>query len=757
MRRELTISTMSAAVAVAVSIATPVHAQQAGSSAVIEEITVTARRREENLQRVPVAITAFSATDIENRNIENTEDLNVLVPNVDIRGGGVSNGTSSFAVRGIPGIARYMDGVVLAGTIAGIESVVELERIEVLRGPQGTYFGKNAIGGAIQYISQKPGDEFGARFKATLGEYNRQDLVANVDIPLSDGIKTKVTAASLTRDGYVDSVVVDEAYGAQDDQVFRAQLQWDPTDRFSALFTGQIQRTDTNMQAAVLFDAVDNAGFGRNLPGTYTQAGFPFTDELYAYGLREEWRNAANYQGPGSVIDIDSVTADLTWEIGDSLTFRSITNKREISRGSMADSDATFYHAFDWWYYDNQDEKTQEFQLLGDRDRLTWVIGLYYTEADLNLSTRFWQGVELEGYCNPVTGPVFLPPAICPNLSLNNQREVREDNAVFAEVVIGLTDKLDLTVGGRYSEEKYHGESYVSLEPIGPPQTPNTNLFNRVIRTVNGVPVVQDATFDAFTPRIALQYQFTDNIMGYVSYAEGFDAGGVNSRFEPQLPNNGIQPYDEEILANYEIGVRADLAGGRLRLNATYFDGTWEDIQVAEVLVISTTTTTNAGEAKISGLEIEATWRVSDSFMLNLALGTLDTAYTDVGQATTISLNSRFPFAPESSYTVGFQWDADFANGGSLMTRFDYGWIDDFETFRDDRFVSFGGANDAYGLLGGRFTYTPPSGDWDISLIGTNLTNEFYRMGGFNAILAGVDQGYVGRPREVAVEIDVSF
>ncbi len=728
--------------------------QVAGQEATagLEQIIVTARRREENLQEVPLAITAFSAADIEARNIENTEDLNVLLPNVDIRGGGVSNGTSSFAVRGIPGIARYMDGVVLGTTIAGLESIVELERIEVLRGPQGTYFGKNAIGGAIQYITQKPQDEFGARIKATLGEFNRTDLIANIDIPLTDSIKTKVTAAQLTRDGYVDSVVANVSYGAQDDQIVRAMLEWQPTDRFTGLFTLSSSRTDTNMQATVLFDAVDNAGFGRNLPGTYTLAGIPFNDSLYAYGLRKEWKNAADYQGPGSVIDVDSATVDLTWDVTDAITFRSITNSRAITRGSMADSDATFYHMFDWWYYDDLAEETQEFQLLGSRDRLNWVVGLYYNNQDLSSSTRFWQGVELADYCAANPTPAARN---CPNLNNQSQRTVTTDTAIFAEVSIDLTDKLTFTVGGRSSTEDFRAESYVPLEPIGPPQTPNTNIFHRTIRTVNGVPVIQNASFSAFTPRIVLQSQFTDSIMGYISYSEGFDGGGINARFEPSLPNNGIQPFDEEILGNFEIGVRSDLLDGRLRLNATYFDGTWEDIQVAEVLVISTTTTTNAGEAKISGLEIEGSFRATNNFSLNFALGTLDTAYTDVGRATTISVNSRFPFAPERSYSIGLQWDNDLRSGASLTTRFDYGWIDDFETFRDDRFVSFGGANDAYGLLSGRFTFTPPSRNWDISLFGTNLTNEFYRMGGFNAILAGVDQGYVGRPRELGVSLSL--
>lgn len=165
----------------------------------LEEVVVTARRREENLQEVPVAITALSAEDLELRSIENTEDLQVLLPNVDIRGNGVSGGAAgNMAIRGIPGVARYVDGVHLSGNQGSLENVVELERIEVLRGPQGTYFGKNAIGGAIQYVTQKPQDEFGARFKATLGEFNRTDIVANVDIPLGDTVLTKVTAARWT-------------------------------------------------------------------------------------------------------------------------------------------------------------------------------------------------------------------------------------------------------------------------------------------------------------------------------------------------------------------------------------------------------------------------------------------------------------------------------------------------------------------------------------------------------------------------------
>jgi len=201
-----------AVIAAVLTVGTPtgVSAQEDGADASgLEEIIVTARRREENLQEVPIAITAFSGEDLEIRSIENVEDLQVLLPNVDIRGNGTSGGNSgSMAIRGIPGVSRYVDGVHLSGGEGSLENVVELERIEVLRGPQGTYFGKNAIGGAIQYITKKPQEEFGARIKVTAGSFNRTDIIANVDIPLSDTVLTKVTAASLSRDGYVDSVTM---------------------------------------------------------------------------------------------------------------------------------------------------------------------------------------------------------------------------------------------------------------------------------------------------------------------------------------------------------------------------------------------------------------------------------------------------------------------------------------------------------------------------------------------------------------------
>ncbi len=746
----------------------PVLAQE--GAAVIEEIVVTARRREENLQEVPIAVSAFSAEVLDNRNIENIRDLQMALPNVDIRGGGITGGTSgNFTIRGIPGVARYIDDVVQSGGADALQNVVELERIEVLRGPQGTYFGKNAISGAIQYVTQKPQEEFGARIRTTFGEYNRTDIVANIDIPLSDTVLTKITAASLNRDGYVDSLVVDESYGEIDNTIVRAMLQWEPNDSFTGLFTATYNNHDSSMQANVLFDVVENFPVPwlrapwscGNGPECYNSAGFSFTDAEHAYGRRGQYLSESSYAGDGYDSTDESFSANLSWDIGDSMTFRSITSTRKQDWGVFFDMDSTEYVFFDWWDYQEREETSQEFQLLGGSDRLDWVVGFFYHDLEEFNKDQIWENWDMGGalpYCGRIR--------TCRRYRHAENLINTEDTAIFAEVVFNLTEQLSLTVGARYSEEDFYSEVYCGIdgdpddvlpcvggEGVRDPQQ-GTRYFGRILqRHVQGAPLIYNASFDAFAPRLALQYQFNDNVMGYITGAEGFNGGGVISLFNPELPNNGIAPYDSEFLTNYEIGLRSDFANNRLRFNATYFWGNWEGIQVGEVLTPGQTTTTNAGEAEISGIEIESVWRPTDSFLVDFTLATLDAEYTDTGISTTVQVGDKFVNAPETGYSIGLQWDNDLSSGGSVMVRFDYGWIDEVVTFRDRRFHWPSRANVDYGLASGRVTFRPAAGNWDVAFFGTNLTDEFYRAGGFPAVFAGIDQGVVGRPREFGVSL----
>jgi len=168
-------------------------------------------------------------------------------------------------------------------------------------------------------------------------------------------------------------------------------------------------------------------------------------------------------------------------------------------------------------------------------------------------------------------------------------------------------------------------------------------------------------------------------------------------------------------------------------------------------------TTTNAGEAEIEGVEIEGLWRATDAFSLNFTAGWLDTAYTDLGLSQQLTLDSPFPLAPESSYSIGGQWDNDLSSGGAITARLDYGWIDGFYVHQDPRFQGGEASTDAYGLLSGRINYASPDGNWDVAIFGTNLTDQWYRLGGFYAVLGGVDQGVVARPREFGVSLTLQF
>jgi len=695
-----------------------------------EEMLVTARRREESARDVPLALSTLTAADLEQRNVENIEDLQVLLPNVDIRGGNLSPGsTGQFAIRGIPGVARYVDGVAHSGPEGALENVIELERIEVVRGPQGTLFGKNAVGGAIQYVTRKPGAELGARLKLAIGDFHRTDLVANVDVPLGGKVRTKLTAASLRRDGYVDSVTTDESYGEQNQRLVRAMVDWRPNRTVEALFTAERTRQDENAQANVLWNVFEEAA----TPRDYNAAGIPFSDELYAFAQRRQYQTAIDYRGTGNNVETASLTADLRWHVAANLTLHSISSGRRLDWGSWQDFDGTQLVQYERWNYARIDETTQELQLTGERERWDWIAGVYYFRREQLAKQSNWQRYEI------------VPQRLFQDLG----RTATTDNALFGEVSYAATNHFTLTLGGRQSTEDFEFTTYDSAEPMPPPHTASRSL-DGTVQLRGGKPLEGNDRFQRFTPRMTASYRVGDAIMAYATIAQGFDGGGINTRYDPTLPNDGIIPYDSTTLTNLELGMRATLARGRLQLDATWFDGDWENIQVGEVLTPGTLTITNAAEAKIQGLEVQGVLRAG-GFALNFTLGLLDTGYTDIGRATTIAIDTPFPFAPRHTYSVGVQQTIPLRGGAVLTGRVDYGWIDDVETIRDARF-QVSAFDSAYGLLTAHVTYAPAAARWQVAVFGTNLTNEYYRLGGVAAYAAGIDVGVVARPRELGAD-----
>ena len=734
-------------------------AESAESGGSLEEVMVMARRREESLQEVPLAITAMGTEDLEMRGIDSTEGLNRMVPNVVIastnffgRQGG------SFRMRGLPNVGVYVDGIAANSSAGTLMNIVEVDRVEVLRGPQGTLFGKNVIGGAIQYITQRPKETFGARVKSTIGSYDRLDLTANVDIPLSETVLTKLTAAKLSRDGFVPSTTIDQRFGSQDDTTGRLDVLWQPTDAFNWRFTAGYdeQRTNGNPSTVWALNPVcpgdpnppaNFPGGAPNFPCIYEAAGLPINQE-YVYGAREERKTASDYSGPELFTKSKAFSTEINYELSDTWALKGIGSRREITTTAYADFDGTPYHIFDGANYSEPEETTAELQFLFSGERFHGTNGFYYYNNETYGRRINWLANDLRAEVDPARNALasayirgfFFAPVI-DQLSYTKT----EGWAVFAEWTYDVTDKLSITAGARYNEDEVTNAQYtprtpapvaccapvLSVETNGGPARPGTNLGDK---------------WTNIAPRVSFQYQWTSDIMTYLTYSEGFNQGGVNNV-------NGLAiGFDPETLKNYEIGVRSDLFDRRLRFNASAFFGQYQDIQVSEEIIPRFPTTTNAGEAEVRGVEIEGMLLVTDNFTINYGAGWLDSEYTDLGTSTAIPLGARFPYAPETSYSIGAQYDLELSSGG-LTLRTDYGWQDEVDTAADIQKSVI----PAYGLLSARIVYTPSGQNWDVSLFGSNLTNEYYRINGFYIPTDQMDNGTLGRPREWGLTFGFRF
>ena len=479
-----------------------------------------------------------------------------------------------------------------------------------------------------------------------------------------------------------------------------------------------------HQQANVLYDVIETHAEVID----YNNAGFVFTDATHAFGQRQQYRTSSTYTGPGDIFESRSGILNINWQYSDALVIRSIRGGRNFKYGNFQDLDASVYAYFEQWFYQKDEEYSQEFRILGESARLAWAAGLYFDAYRTDQRAVRWQYEEL--FSRPRNEVTFTK---------------RRDSAVYAEGTYAISDQLALTLGLRYSIEDFANANYLSAEARPAPGMITKNIERGTLVQAN------NADFKSTTPRASLSYKWNENIMTYLTYSEGFNGGGVNG-----TPIGGeFLTYTSELLAQYEFGLRADIFDDRVRFNAAYFNGSWDNIQVAEVLTPAILTTRNAGEAEVEGLEVDLLWAVNNRLALNFSAGWLNTGFTDVGDTTTITVGSSFSLAPELSYSVGVSYDWPITSSGSTVTfRTDYGWLDDHYTINDIRLQKL---QESYGLLSGKVSYRPGNSFWDVSLFGTNLTDEWYQVSGFSATLSGIDQGIVARPREFGITVGITF
>lgn len=728
----------------------------------IDSIVVTARKREENLQDTPIAITAFTADDLAKRNVITLDGIGDYTPNLvfDKGTGGTGGSTSTqIYIRGIgqadflfttePGVGIYVDGVYLPRSIGSIMDLVNFERVEVLKGPQGTLFGKNSVGGAINIVSKRPGNEVEGSVEAIYGSFDRIDVRGHVSGPLiEDTLAASIAVSSQNRDGYVKRVLAGDELGGISSKGARGQLLWTPGDKFDLLLTGDYTRHRDDAIANTLID-VDQTG---SLIGLWNGFVAPGLGVVYDDSYITDDPFETNSTGPNfSNLDLWGISGVATWRNGD-LTLKSVTSYRDQDAFFGHDSDHSPLRYFEQTVTDNQQQFSQEFQVNGSHldGRFDWVLGaLYFHEEGLStyriiFTPGLFGALEmLPTGIIPGLGGVGNP--IHPGLDFNGAVSAGIDNdsyAAFMHTSLKVTDKLSISGGIRYTDDSKGYDS----------------LLERFEADVVTHDLTVEESWDAWTPKFGLDYQWSDNVMTYVSAARGFKSGGFNGR--PTNAFVAMQPFDPEFVWTYEAGFKSSTADRRLVLNGAMFFSDYSNMQLLAISMDNfggiVALVENAGAAEIKGFELEMNAIPVRNLRVDAGIGFIDAKYTQLdANVTSITLDSELVKTPKWTLNFGGEYTVPLGASFGATLRADYSYRTRTEHVADNNPLL---TQDAYGLLNLRLSFAPNDGPWELAVFGTNMTDELYITNGLSQFdtLGSTDATY-GRPREWGVMAKWAF
>ena len=772
--------------------------RESGASEILEELVVTARRREEGLQNAPIAISAYTGETLEYRGVTKLDEITRFVPNLTIENnpsfGGASNSAAIY-IRGIgqkeflptsePGVGLYVDGVYIARSVGAILDLIDIERLEVLRGPQGTLFGRNTIGGAINIttVTPEPGDEFGGEIGAAYGTDDRINLRGALNIPMGDTLAARVSVASFQQDGYVDrSDGID--LGDDDTITGRLAVAWRPSDRLSMDFRLDATRDKENGPAMELLGIdftdlsqlnglvaavpppmafvhnITTAAVGPGQPCAATDAaGNGITSNPNSpncYDNRYVGKDGKNDgTAPArSESDVLGLSADISYEINDNLTLRSITAWRDLDSEFARDGDHSPHRISQFQDTLEQTQFTQELQLLGTYERMNWIAGIYYFAEDGDNENTL-------------------------DFTISNFRSGGEfDNksmAAFAQLTYDFTDQLHLTVGGRYTDEskKFHPDQviyqnyYAGISQVLPPGHPLAALDAPFLQAGTRIlpDLEKELEINEFTPMVNLSYDFADNIMAYATYSEGFKSGGFTQRvFPPVIPPFTAPPgtpdidliptYDPEFVDVYELGFKSTLLDGRMRFNGAIFHTDYDDLQV-QVFDSVAPVTENIGSASIDGVELEMQTAPGDGWLVEASLSWLDAGYDEIGtDLTLIGSDNEFERVPEWASSVGVSKEFMLNEMGSLVVRVDWSYRDD--TYNDAYNTEIL-KTDAYHLWDASVRWTNTQEDLSVILSGRNLGDEEFLVTGVYGTAFQSYEGIFDRGQQWLFEVRKNF
>ena len=720
------------------AVAVQAHAQQSDMPAKpaeakkLEAVTVTARKREETLQDVPIAVSAFTSAALFKQNVQNLGDLQGKVPSLQVYAARGSNTTMTAYIRGVgqadptwgfdPGVGIYLDDVYMARPQGALLDVFDVNRIEVLRGPQGTLYGKNTIGGAIKYVSNPLPTTFGGSAEATVGTHGEKDVKASVGGATDDGVwRGRVAVSSAHNDGFGKNLLTDSRNGNKNTNAARASLGFFPSKDFNAQLTVDGLRDNSNPRGAKLLTA-------NKFYPTYK----PLSSDFDTRGGMAQLNHT----------ELSGAALTLSWIASPSWTLKSITAYRESSTDTNIDFDTIPAKVADVNAVYKDHQFSQELQANYDAGgSIHGVFGLYYFKgaADGEIHNIF------------LGSPPYSTLGFATYGSTGGSMGTKSI-AGYGDLTWDIDPQWSLDVGLRLTQEKKSAviQNYAFAD----------ENFTRRIATAadfSGSHTSRNAS-----PKVSLAWNASEQVKLYATYSAAFHSGGYNIRANCVAIPQSCRPIKDEKVQSFEIGSKMSFFDGRLMMNTAAFHNIYSDIQLSVFTSYALPNGsqgffgdfTNAGKGHIDGLEEEFAWKPSDNWTVRGNVAYLHTKYTEfMSGGKNIADTQRFTNAPKWSGGLSVENNYPLANGGSIGARVNYTYQ---TTVYPETTLSPLIAQRGYGLWNAGIVWEVNE-PWTLSLQGTNLANKSYRTTGYNIAALGIVTGFYGAPRMVTLTARYKF
>ncbi|GAA6138203.1 TonB-dependent receptor [Arenicella sp. 4NH20-0111] len=677
---------------------------QSATSLLLEEVVVTARKREESIMDVPIAVSAFNSDQLEILKVRDIQSLSVGLPNVAFDDIGTTRGVANFSIRGLginssipsidPTVGTFIDGVYL-GTNAGVVfDVFDLDSIEVLRGPQGTLFGRNVTGGAVLLNSKAPGEEFEGKIKASIeggGEDTNQYLMGSFGGPISDTLAAKISFYSNQDDGYFLNQFSGEAFGKQDTVSVRPMIVWTPSDSVSV---------------TAIYDYFDSEGDG---PASQNHVSGSETSNGVANFDRDSLDFSIDNDGfLTTKSDFFRTTTEI--EVGNG-TITNVFGYRDLEQTGSLDVDATPLDLFNSLTALDAEQISNELRYSGEiSDKLQLTTGVYYFKNEL----KYNENRRLLG--------LVAPPGIFGLTQDGGGEYDVKTLGVFATLDYSMSDRTTLNFGLRYTDEEKSANIASLIR--------NLNAPCSVVAGNCPFDFQDEESWSNLSPKIGFTHDMGDTSLVYGHWTRGFRSGGYNLRNTAiDTVNFGPGPFDEETVENLELGYKTTFAnGGRLTAAVFYnqIDDMQREINLADPISGVVQVIRNTADATITGIEVDVLMPLSDNLLLNASMGYIDPEYDSVrfdlngdGAVNGADLNLDLPRAANLTYAVGLTLDTAIGAWGTATSRLSYAFRDE-SAYTDNNL----GFINEQGILDFGIDFRSENGRWDFGLYGKNLTDE---------------------------------